>query len=114
MWCSRPRLAKGGCTTSEPMAAEGGCPTCRTERVPLGFRPVELPGSGQEQVPRPLPQAEPVSPQAFMQGLQRLPGPIEAGIAQPAGEPVILDPRPRRDRPSAGDQGVEDLAQGGD
>ncbi len=57
---------------------------------------------GDEQVARPLPQAEPARPcRSLVQRLDGLPGAVEVGIAEPAGEPVVLDPRPRVDHAGA-------------
>ena len=80
----------------------------------LRFLPVELPGPGKEQITRPLPEAQAAGPQRVVQRLERLRGPVEARVAQPAGEPIVLDARPRVDHPRADDHGVEDLAQGGE
>ncbi len=48
-----------------------------------------------------------------MQSLERLPGPVEAGVAQPAGEAIVLNARPRVDHTGTEDHRIEDFAQGG-
>src|SRR5208337_2896402 len=69
---------------------------------------------GDEQVARPLPQAQSPGTDCIVQAREGFPGLVEARVAEPPGEPVVAGVRPGCDDPGRDDHVVENLVQGQD